>query len=252
MTSPGTGVTTAVLVPCFSGNAWETTGLGPLGDLRLVAPRLPEGLADIDAYADFLAGVVADRRDYVLVGDSFGAAVALALAVRRPAGLRALVLSGGFASDPVRHTLTRLGSRFVPLQPELVYRAVTLRVHAQLLASDHDSSADAERPWTTRDTRELFARSTPRDSYVARVKAARTVSLAARLDRVDVPVLVLSPSEDSLVGRDVTEALVGGLPDAEEVVLPRTGHMFRFAHPARYASAVAEFLARRGLAAPGL
>lgn len=242
------GVSTVVLVPCFSGSAWDVEQLAPLRHLTLVAPGLPERLDDIEEYVDFLAGVVADLRDYAVVGDSFGAAVALGLAVRQPEGLRALVLSGGFASDPVRHPLVRLGSRLVSLQRGLVYDAITLRVHARLLASRHDSSSSAERPWSRRDTRALFSRATPAASYVARLKAARGVDLAGRLDRVTVPTLVLSPSEDTLVDRSLTAALVEGLPDAEEIVLPGTGHMFRFAHPARYAGTVADFLTRRGLA----
>lgn len=32
-------------------------------------------------------------------------------------------------------------------------------------------------------------------------------------------------------------------PDAREVTLPRTGHMFRFSHPVTYATAVEDFLA---------
>ncbi|GAA3157219.1 hypothetical protein [Nonomuraea salmonea] len=33
-----------------------------------------------------------------------------------------------------------------------------------------------------------------------------------------------------------------GIPGAREVVLDRTGHMFRFSHPATYAAAVETFL----------
>lgn len=36
-----------------------------------------------------------------------------------------------------------------------------------------------------------------------------------------------------------------GLPDATEVVLPKTGHLFRFSHPVDYAQAVEDFLAAR-------
>jgi pimeloyl-ACP methyl ester carboxylesterase len=63
--------------------------------------RLPEGLDDIERYADFVSEQVADLDSYVLLGDSFGGIVALTFAPRQPVGLKALVLSGGFAANPV-------------------------------------------------------------------------------------------------------------------------------------------------------
>jgi len=39
--------------------------------------------------------------------------------------------------------------------------------------------------------------------------------------------------------------LVEDIPNAVEVILPRTGHMFRFTHPVTYANAVREFLKLR-------
>jgi len=35
------------------------------------------------------------------------------------------------------------------------------------------------------------------------------------------------------------------IPNAREIVLPRTGHMFRFSHPVTYAEAVEKFLRKR-------
>lgn len=63
------------------------------------APR--EGLDEVERYADVVATQVQDLDGFVLVGDSFGAVISLTLALRRPSGLRALVLSGGFAANPL-------------------------------------------------------------------------------------------------------------------------------------------------------
>lgn len=242
-------VTTAVLVPCFSGAPWDVDAVaGPLAGLRLVAPRLPEGLSSMEDYADALAEVTEGLQDHVVVGDSFGAAIALAHAVRRPPGLRALVISGGFASDPLHRLLPRLGA-VRGLQRGPVYTRVTLPVHAQLLASRHDAAATAERPWTRRDTVAMFRAATPPSTYVARVRAARSVDLLGRLPQVQVPTLALTPAEDRLIDPRATARMIAALPDVEEVVLPETGHMFRFAHPRRYAGAIADFLGRRGLLA---
>jgi pimeloyl-ACP methyl ester carboxylesterase len=94
-------IPTLVFVPCFSGAPWSAEQLAPYGDAPKRTLRLPEGVDDMERYADHAEKVVADLDDWVLVGDSFGANITLALATRRPKGLRALVLSGGFAANPV-------------------------------------------------------------------------------------------------------------------------------------------------------
>lgn len=50
------------------------------------------------------------------------------------------------------------------------------------------------------------------------------------------------PSVDELIGPDAAEVMRSGIPDATEVVLDRTGHMFRFTHPETYATAIEAFL----------
>jgi pimeloyl-ACP methyl ester carboxylesterase len=234
---------TVVTVPCFSGAPWDLQSLGPLGHRPLRTMRLPEAVEDIERYADFLQGQVADLDRYVLVGDSFGAVVALALAVRRPAGLEALILSGGFAANPVTTTVGRAKIRAARFLPGPLYRNVVLRMHAAALASPFD--ATAERPLTPAGTRELFLANTPWQSYVARGAAALRAGYADRLGQVAVPTLILTPEHDTLIGEDAATVLRTGIPDAVEHVLPRTGHMFRFTHPTLYASHVEDFLSAR-------
>ncbi|RJQ82382.1 alpha/beta fold hydrolase [Pseudonocardiaceae bacterium YIM PH 21723] len=227
---------TLVFVPCFSGAPWDLARLTPLAHRPLRTFRLPEGVDDVEAYADFLAEQVADLTDYVLVGDSFGAAIALALAVRQPAGLRALVMSGGFAANPVSSPLWRGAMRIMGRLRGGAYRELVLRTHARRLASPHDGA------WTTVDSRALFLDNTPAESFGARVTAVLAADYRDRLDRVRVPALVLTPAHDVLIGTEAAAIMVNGLPDAREVVLDRTGHMFRFSHPEAYARAVEEFL----------
>ena len=63
-----------------------------------------------------------------------------------------------------------------------------------------------------------------------------------RLDRVDVPTLLLTPQDDKLVGEHAAAQMLAGIPDAREVVLPATGHMFRFTHPDLYGHTITDFL----------
>src|SRR5581483_4019800 len=87
---------TLVTVPCFSGAPLDASQLAALQPYPVRTMRLPEGLDSVEAYADFVATQVTDLDDFVLIGDSFGAVISLTLALRQPAGMRGLALSGGF------------------------------------------------------------------------------------------------------------------------------------------------------------
>jgi pimeloyl-ACP methyl ester carboxylesterase len=231
---------TVVTVPCFSGAPWDLKKLDPLSHRPLRTMRLPEGLDDVEAYADFVAEQVSRLSAFVLVGDSFGAIVSLALATRRPDGLKGLVISGGFAANPVTNPLLRMKIGTAKYLPGPLYRALTLRFHAAALASPYDKEGQV--PWSKEKSLELFRGNTPYRSYVARAKAAFSANYLVRLHRINVPTLILTPSHDRLIGRQAAEALRAGIPNAMEVVLPRTGHMFRFSHPETYAAAIENFI----------
>jgi pimeloyl-ACP methyl ester carboxylesterase len=205
--------------------------------------RLPEDLDDIEAYADFLAGQVADLDRYVLVGDSFGANIAIALAVRQARGLETLILSGGFAADPITNPLTKFKLTAASFLPGDLYQHITLRFHAQSLASPFD--LDGQVPLSQSEIRRLFLENTPRRSYLSRMKAAFSANYLDKLDRIQVPTLVLTPAYERLIGKNAASQLVEGIPDAVEIILPNTGHMFRFTHPITYANAIREFLQAR-------
>lgn len=234
---------TVVTVPCFSGAPWDTDELEPLADLPFKTMRLPEALDTIEAYADFVSGQIRSLSCYVLVGDSFGAVVSLALAIRQPVGLRALVLSGGFARNPVRNPLLRARIRAARFLPGPLYTAITLRMHAASLSSPYD--AHGQVAWSRAKTRRLFRTNTPHRSYVARARAALDADYLDSLNRVVVPTLLLTPSHDTLIGQEAASEMLEGIPDSQEVILPKTGHMFRFSHPKDYAQAIRTFLVEK-------
>jgi pimeloyl-ACP methyl ester carboxylesterase len=205
--------------------------------------RLPEGLDNVEDYADFVEAEVADLDRYVLVGDSFGAVIALALATRQPVGLTGLVLSGGFAANPVTNPVLRARIRAARLLPGPLYRQITLRLHAASLASPHD--AGGEISWSKDKSRKLFLENTPYRSYVNRARAALDVDYRERLGRVAVPTLLITPSYDKLIGERAARIMLDGIADAHEVVLEDTGHMLRFSHPTRYATVIRDFMLSR-------
>lgn len=234
---------TLVFIPCLSGAPWDLEQLTPLAHRPRRTFRLPEDVGDMEAYADAVAAQVADLAEYVLVGDSFGANIALALAVRRPAGLRGLVMSGGFAANPISSPLWRTAMRLMGRLRGDLYRQLVLRAHAHRLASPHD--AEGQIPWSEADSRHLFLANTPATSFGARLTAALAADYTDRLDRVAVPTLIITPSHDKLIGEEAARIMRAGIPGAGEIVLERTGHMFRFTHPETYARAVEKFLAER-------
>ena len=235
MTNP-----TLVTVPCFSGAPWDEQQLAPLSAFPVRTMRLPDGIDDVETYADFVASQVADLDDYVLVGDSFGAVISLTLALRRPAGLRALVLSGGFAANPLPRW-KQVAARTSRYGAGPVYRQGTLRFHARELASEFDATAEV--PHTQADYRRLFVENTPAASYAGRVSSVIGFDVRDQLDRVDVPTLLITPADDKLIGEQAAQELRDGLPNAKEVILPETGHMFRFTHPGLYGRTITDFLA---------
>jgi pimeloyl-ACP methyl ester carboxylesterase len=230
---------TLVTVPCFSGAPWDERQLAPLQDYPLRTMRLPEAVDDIERYADFLAAQVEDLSDYVLVGDSFGAVISLTLALRRPPGLRGLVLSGGFAANPLPRW-KGVAARASRYARGSLYRQGTLRIHARELASRFDH--EAEVPHTQNDYRQLFIENTPPGSYTARVTSVISFDVRDQLAKIKVPTLLITPADDQLVGEQAARELCQGLTNAREVVLPDTGHMFRFTHPGLYGKIILDFL----------
>lgn len=230
---------TLVTVPCFSGAPWQLEKLTPLTGRSMRTMRLPEDLSTVEEYADFVAQEVSDLDSFVLAGDSFGAVISLALATRMPEGLRGLILSGGFASNPLPawKGIAASASRFAagPL-----YRQGTLRFHAYQLSSKFD--ATSEFPHTRKDYRNLFIASTPRLTYSSRVTSVIRFDVRNLLPKVAVPTLLITPEDDKLVGSEASSDMLLGIPRVREITLPRTGHMFRFTHPSLYGQTIADFL----------
>lgn len=235
-----------VTVPCFSGAPWQLKRFPvPVRSNGATTLALPERVDTVEAHADAVIAEVDRYPDVVLVGDSFGAFVALAAALRHPRSLRGLVLSGGFASDPNTSVIGRMRACFARTLPRAWYKVLMLRTHAAALAPLRDDTAEV--PWSGKKSRKLFAENRLWESYVGRLRAIREADYRARLAEIDVPTVILSPSFEKVVGREVTDTLLDRIPGAQEVVLESTGHMFRFTHPHRYEEAVSRFIQTRVL-----
>lgn len=262
----GAATPAVVLLHYFGGSAqsWREVvdALGASGTgVRCIAPDL-RGFGDsaasapsggdppgagyaVNDYADDVAALVGalGLGDYVLVGHSMGGKVAAALAARRPAGLRGLLLVApsppwpepmddaerarllhthgdrAAAADTVRRTTT------LPLPPALFERAVDDRVR---------SSAAAWRAWLAHGSREdlsgrvgrlddggrlpvhvLVGR---RDPVMARALMAQVADHLGGMLRVASDAGHLLPLESPHTVADAIRALLGGLAGARGAV----------------------------------
>ncbi|MGC5698970.1 alpha/beta hydrolase [Pseudomonas sp. NFXW11] len=236
---------TLLMIPCFAGAPWQLEQLSHLQDRAMRTLRLPDQVNDLETLADFILGQVQDLESYVLVGDSYGALAAIAIAIRQPKGLKALVLSGGFAKSPITSPLLKALARLAPWFPGALYRQTTLRFHAAQLASSFDKAGEI--PWSTAKSRAFFVKHTPHRAYVNRISSIEKVDFTPRLKNIAVPTLILTPEEDRLIGQHAAGILLKGISGSQEVIMPRTGHMFRFSHPAAYSQEISRFLQRVAL-----
>jgi pimeloyl-ACP methyl ester carboxylesterase len=234
-----------VMIPCFSGAPWQLNQLTHLQSRPMRTLRLPDNVCELETLADFIADQVKDLESYVLIGDSYGAVSSIAVATRQPKGLKGLVLSGGFARSPITSPLLKILAALAPYFPGTFYRQGTLRVHAAQLASSFDK--EGEIPWSTGKTRALFIRETPHKAYVNRVRSIEKTDYTVLLKKIEVPTLILTPEEDKLIGKEAVGILLKGITGSQEVIMPRTGHMFRFSHPGAYSLEIRKFLERAPL-----
>lgn len=232
---------TIITIPCLSGAPWDLTTLRPISQYPLETLRLSEEHRDIEAHATDVLELAKRHSEFILVGDSFGAQVALAAAARRPKGLVGLVISGGFAAMPVDSFLTRMKINAARFLPGPFYRRLVLPMHAKALESRYDSKGD--NGWSLNDSIRLFRDNTTWRGYVRRTQAALKADYRSDLEQIEVPTLILTPEDDSLIGPDAAAVLRNGIKGSQEVILERTGHMFRLSHPTRYAEAVRDFFA---------
>ncbi|OQS33209.1 alpha/beta hydrolase [Chromobacterium haemolyticum] len=236
---------TLVMIPCFAGAPWQLNQLTCLRGRAMRTLRLPDDVYELETLADFIIDQVKDLESYVLVGDSYGAVSSIAVATQQPKGLKGLVISGGFAKSPITSPLLKTLAALAPFFPGPFYRLITLRVHAAQLASSFDK--EGEIPWSTGKTRAFFAKETPHKAYVNRIRSIEKADYTARLKKIKVPTLILTPGEDKLIGEEAAKILLNGIKGSQEVIMPHTGHMFRFSHPGAYSLEIRKFLERASL-----
>jgi pimeloyl-ACP methyl ester carboxylesterase len=151
-----------------------------------------------------------------VVGVAFGCQVAVDLAVAYPAAIDRLVLVGPMF-DPEARTAGRLALRWARNAPRSSPRLAPTVVHDFIDAG----------PWRTART----------------LREALEDPIEEKLAEIEAPTLVVRPERDHLVPEAWTERVAELIPDAELVVVPKTGHSIGPKAAARLTALLAPFLA---------
>jgi pimeloyl-ACP methyl ester carboxylesterase len=235
-----------ILVPGLAGGYGL---LGPLArtlarDFRVIsyqlrgeedcfALRRPFDLAD-------LANDLAEFVDWhclespVVMGVSFGGALALEFAARFPHRLEALALQGAgarFERGLLQRVAGTVLSRFLlPVDNPFINQFFNL-----LFGAPQNQS-----PLFQFVTRQCWE--TDQSVMAHRFRLVEQFDIVKRLGRIRVPTLVLTGERDVLASEKSLRALCDGLEDARRVRLPGAGHLAFVTHAAQVADEVRRFL----------
>ncbi|AHM04314.1 Hydrolase, alpha/beta fold protein family [Roseibacterium elongatum DSM 19469] len=246
----GTAGEAALALHCSLAHAaaWDGVGRALSDRLRITAPDLvghgrgPERDASQDYHDQVTAqarALLPDGRGH-LFGHSFGATVALRLAVEHPDRVASLTL----------------------IEPVLFAAAGNSpgrRAHAATLAGMEERIAAGDMAGAARQFLDVWGGGVPYDAMQAaqqRYMADRIWVIAAsdpalsldraallpRLDRVRCPVLLIEGSASPPVIGEIQAALAAGLPDARRVGIEGAGHMLPITHPDRVAAEIRRVL----------
>ena len=212
-----------VLVPGINGSGALFYRQVPLLErsYRVATYSLRDDAAELDVLVEDLDRVVARTATAgsraVIVGESFGGAVALTFALKYPERVSALVILNSFPHfrSQVRLSLAIAGLAAVP------WNAITLlrRATAWRLHSRH----------THRDDIDRFLRLTAdatRQGYLNRLKLLRRYDVRHQLHQLTMPTLFLAAEQDHLV-ESVTEAryMSARVPSGALQILAGHGHI---------------------------
>lgn len=250
----GSGPRAALLLHCSlaQSGAWAPFARFLSDDLTMTAMDLPghgrsgpwedETREVQEVSAAMALGVLPDGA-VDLIGHSFGATVALRLAVEHPDRVRSLTLiepvffKAGVEGDA--DAKARLMEDFAPFDKAWSAgdRAEAARVFLGLWGGGP--------PWEA-----LSAAQRDRlSAQIHLVPAANPAlfddvgQILPRLSALDLPVLLLEGSESHWVIPRISEGLQARLPQARRVVIDGAGHMAPLTHPEAVAQAVREHLA---------
>lgn len=245
----------ALAIHCTLGHsgAWRGMAAALKDDLSLLAYDLPShgksGVWDRtgnlhDVATDMARALIKEPMD--LIGHSFGATVALRIAVENPELVRSLTLI-----EPVFFAIVW------EEEPQLraTYMAQTTEMDAAFAAGDEREAARVFNrdwgdgtPWDTlpermRDHMARLIHFVPASAPMVQDDCAGLLA-PGQLERAAMPTVLIEGDQSPEMSAKVAVALQKRLPNAQRVVIDGAGHMLPVTHPDLVAAPVKELLAR--------
>jgi pimeloyl-ACP methyl ester carboxylesterase len=212
-----------VLVPGMDGTGQlfyrQTPSLSE--SFRTATYALRSNALTMDTLVDDLGRVIdavaPETRRAIVVGESFGGALAMSFALARPEQVSALVVLNSFPyfAPQFRLRLARYGLALLPWGAmPLIRRATAFRLH-----SAHTHREEIRR------FMELTATAS-RDGYINRLQLLMSYDIRDRLHELRPPVLFLAAEQDHLVPSvEQAELMVSRVPRATLRLLHGHGHI---------------------------
>lgn len=223
-----------------NGHAWHYQ-YEQLGNRHSpIAPDLPghgrssgvEGLRTLEDYAAFTQAFLDALKlnSAVIAGHSMGGAIAMELALRHPARVKALVLIA---------TAARFN---IPNDRIETWRAVTMGRASQPFNNDgYSPKTIATKPEIIREGWGEQIQTDPRVRWGDLV-ACSQVDLRDRISQLDKPTLILAGADDSITPAAEAEFLRSRIKGARLEVIPDAGHRLTTERPDVANAAIEKFL----------
>ncbi|WP_050604822.1 alpha/beta fold hydrolase [Ruegeria sp. 6PALISEP08] len=250
----GKGERKLLALHCTIAHSGAWSGLANVlsGDATLIAPdMLSHGKSpDWDGQSDFFdqvtnpaAAQLSERMD--LIGHSFGAMIALRLAIEYPERVRSLILIEpvffAIAKQDAPHLFEQHEEDFKPIGA--AFKAGDKVLAARLFNRMWSTQISPKWPDLPERTKANMVRGIGAVPAVHSALYDDQAGLLSpgKLDRLSMPVLLLSGSETHPVMQAICESLQQRLPGARHEVVRGAGHMLPISHPNEISALLQEF-----------
>ena len=209
----------------FKAAAWDARGYGDSDDY--------DGPLDFSVFSADLVRVL----DFFkcekahVIGLSMGGRIARNFALHHPGRVNRLVLA---------NTTPGFGS----LKKEQIAKFVEDRKQLDPVAQAARLVSARARPGA-REKLEASLRAVRRESYVKTVEASVTQDLAAPIEQIRAPTLVITSEDDRLYPPEIARDMARRIPGARLAVIPDAGHLSNLEQPERFNDVVLSFLEKK-------
>ena len=175
-----------------------------------------------------MAGLI--TRPVDLIGHSFGATVALRIAVGAPHAIRSLTLVEPvlFAAAPPVASKAEY-DRLAPYQAAQDWDGMLRQFLGDWGAAGPVPTEGPKAERLRRQMRMVV------DTNAGLMADRADILREGGLEGVDVPVMLIAGAESPPIVHEIAEALAGRLPDVARATIPGAGHMLPMSHPDQFA-----------------